>query len=56
VAQAAVGFALAALFAATGESHAAVFGAGLAFSAAAVAAAFALRPTAAPVDPARAGA
>ena len=34
VAQAAVGFALAALFAATGESHAAVFGAGLAFSAA----------------------
>jgi predicted MFS family arabinose efflux permease len=43
VAQALVGFALAALFAATGESHAAVFGAGLAFSAAALAAAFALR-------------
>ena len=43
--QAAVGFALAALFAATGESHAAVFGAGLAFSAAALGTAFALRPT-----------
>jgi predicted MFS family arabinose efflux permease len=46
VAQAAVGFALAALFAATGESHAAVFGAGLAFSAAALGASCALRPTA----------
>lgn len=44
VVQAALGFALAALFAATGESHAAVFGAGFAFSLAAVAAAFALRP------------
>ncbi len=41
VAQAAVGFALAALFAATGESHAAVFGAGLAFSAAALGVCFA---------------
>ena len=49
VAQAAVGFALAALFAATGESHAAVFGAGLAFSAAALATAFALRSARAPV-------
>jgi len=49
VAQAAVGFALAALFAATGESHAAVFGAGFAFSAAALAAALALRPVAASV-------
>ena len=46
--QAAVGFALAALFAATGESHAAVFGAGLAFSAAALGTAFALRPVRAP--------
>jgi predicted MFS family arabinose efflux permease len=45
VAQAVVGFALAALFAATGESHAAVFGAGLAFSAAALGTAFALRPS-----------
>lgn len=44
VAQAAVGFALAALFAATGESHAAVFCAGLVFSTAALAAAFAVRP------------
>jgi predicted MFS family arabinose efflux permease len=42
LAQAAVGFALAALFAATGESHAAVFGAGLAFSAAALGAGCAL--------------
>jgi len=45
VAQAVIGFALAALFAATGESHAAVFGAGLAFSVAALGASFALRPT-----------
>jgi hypothetical protein len=37
-----VAFALAALFAATGESHAAVFGAGLAFSLAAFTAAAAL--------------
>jgi predicted MFS family arabinose efflux permease len=42
LAQAAVGFALAALFAATGESHAAVFGAGLAFSAAALGTSFGL--------------
>ncbi|WP_343895128.1 YbfB/YjiJ family MFS transporter [Craurococcus roseus] len=47
VAQAAVGFALAALFAATGESHAAVFGAGLAFSVAALAPALSLRSVAA---------
>jgi predicted MFS family arabinose efflux permease len=39
VAQTAMGFALAALFAATGESHAAVFGAGLLLSVGAVAAA-----------------
>jgi len=39
VAQAATGFALAALFGATGESHAAVFGAGLVLSAGALAAA-----------------
>jgi predicted MFS family arabinose efflux permease len=52
VAQAAIGFALAALFAATGESHAAVFGAGLAFSAASLGMAFALRS--APATPVRA--
>lgn len=40
VAQAAVGFALAGLFAATDDSHAAVFGAGLALSAGALAAAW----------------
>jgi predicted MFS family arabinose efflux permease len=39
VVQTAMGFALAGVFAATGESHAAVFGAGLAFSVAAVGAA-----------------
>lgn len=50
VSQAVVGFALAALFAATAESHAAVFGAGLAFSVAALGASFALRPTAAKAD------
>ncbi|MGG5810161.1 YbfB/YjiJ family MFS transporter [Falsiroseomonas sp. CW058] len=43
VAQAGIGFALAGLFAATGESHAAVFGAGLALSAAAFGAAWAGR-------------
>ncbi len=53
VAQAAVGFALAALFAATGESHAAVFGAGLLFSAAALAAGSALRRPVAPAPGAR---
>jgi hypothetical protein len=37
-----VGFALAAVFAATGESHAAVFAAGLGFSLAALVAALAL--------------
>jgi hypothetical protein len=42
VVQTGVGFALAALFAATGESHAAVFGTGLAFSLAAFAASVAL--------------
>ena len=42
VTQTVVGFALAAVFAATGESHAAVFGAGFAFSLAAFAAAVAL--------------
>jgi predicted MFS family arabinose efflux permease len=42
VVQAGLGFALAALFAATGESHAAVFGTGLGFSAAALVAAMAL--------------
>lgn len=42
VVQTVVGFGLAALFAATGESHAAVFGAGLGFSLAAFAAAVAL--------------
>ena len=36
---------------ATGESHAAVFGAGLAFSAAALGAAFALRPAWSPERP-----
>jgi hypothetical protein len=46
VVQTAVGFALAFLFAATGESHAAVFGAGLAFSLAALGAAVALARTA----------
>ena len=40
--QTVVGFGLAGLFAATGESHAAVFGAGLAFSIAAFGAALAL--------------
>jgi hypothetical protein len=49
VVQTAVGFGLAALFAATGESHAAVFGAGLAFSLAAFAAAAALARRAAPI-------
>jgi predicted MFS family arabinose efflux permease len=42
VVQAGLGFALAALFAATGESHAAVFGVGLGFSLAALAAAMVL--------------
>jgi predicted MFS family arabinose efflux permease len=44
LAQAGFGFAAAALFAATGESHAAVFGAGLALSLAALAVAWVGRP------------
>ncbi|RAI60798.1 MFS transporter [Roseicella frigidaeris] len=51
VVQTAVGFALAALFAATGESHVAVFGAGLGFSLAAFAAAAALARQARPAAP-----
>jgi hypothetical protein len=46
IAQAGTAFALAALFGATGESHAAVFGVGLALSAGALA--VALRPSLAP--------